>query len=238
MELLLKTDIDPNDTNKCGSTALHRASRCGSNPNCVELLLKNGANVNAADNNGKTALHLASYYGNLKSVEILLKSGANANAANNNGETALHNATGIITTWPDCVELLLKFGANINATDNNGETALHLASLCNSTKCVEILLKNKADSTLEITNGRHKGITAYYLVGKYCGTSSHEKWKKTKVQRVFIKYGIDPDGDENRRVAIINAQLSAALDNMSPAQRQVVCPGRARAQRRTRSPST
>lgn len=44
--------------------------------------------------------------------------------------------------------MLIEHGARVNQTDNEGKTALHYASEHGKSRCIPILLKNKANPTL------------------------------------------------------------------------------------------
>ena len=46
--------------------------------------------------------------------------------------------------------LLLASGANINARDGTGQTPLHWAAVRGSVACIETLLRNGADPTLQV----------------------------------------------------------------------------------------
>uniref|UniRef100_H2ZMC1 Uncharacterized protein n=1 Tax=Ciona savignyi TaxID=51511 RepID=H2ZMC1_CIOSA len=78
---LLQHNVNPNEANDDGLTALHQA--CIDNFNgIVELLLENGADVNSVDSEFWTPLHAACTCGHTNIAQILVKRGANLLALN------------------------------------------------------------------------------------------------------------------------------------------------------------
>jgi len=102
----------------------------------------------------------------LKMIKHLLYKKANVNLQDKKGATALMYASGrpdMMTLMPGCseiVKVLLKAKSNVNIQDNKGMTALMWSVLDESNiKIVQILLSNKAKSTIK----RFDGKTAYDL---------------------------------------------------------------------------
>lgn len=74
-ELLGNTDVDPNSTDKAGSTPLMASMTYPDVPRgVVWLLLKAGADPTLADEKGAIPLHMASLYGNVDLFDMLLSS--------------------------------------------------------------------------------------------------------------------------------------------------------------------
>ncbi|CAI9744133.1 serine/threonine-protein phosphatase 6 regulatory ankyrin repeat subunit B-like isoform X15 [Octopus vulgaris] len=120
-------NLQVNQGNNRGQTALYYACRYGQ-INIVELLLQqNGIDVNAVENKGFTALHLACQYGSKDVVELLLQqNGSDICAVTKQGHTPLHIASAHGRT--EVVELLLQQnGIDANKVNEEGNTPLHLA---------------------------------------------------------------------------------------------------------------
>jgi ankyrin repeat protein len=90
-EILLDRDVDVNQRNYLGQTALMLAAR-RDDANLVLNILNKGADINAKTVKGWTALMHAARQGNLEVVRILLKHGAITNAKNVDGKSALQLA--------------------------------------------------------------------------------------------------------------------------------------------------
>lgn len=81
-------DIDVEEKNEKGDTAIIVASKTGSLEKLNELISK-GANINHQNKQGKTALMFACSDGTEEKVEVLLKNSADTNIQDNYGKTAL-----------------------------------------------------------------------------------------------------------------------------------------------------
>ncbi|XP_023694149.1 ankyrin repeat domain-containing protein 39 isoform X2 [Paramormyrops kingsleyae] len=87
----LDKGIDPNIRDQAGYTALHYASRSGSERVCA-LLLSRGACMNPRTRGGATPLHRSAYCGHVGVVKLLLDSGADPMLCDDDGTSPLHKA--------------------------------------------------------------------------------------------------------------------------------------------------
>ena len=80
--LLLTSQVNINDKNKYGWTALINAA-FDSNESMVSLLIDKGADINMKNNNGSTALMLAAINNRESMVSLLIAKGADINMKDN-----------------------------------------------------------------------------------------------------------------------------------------------------------
>ena len=149
-QLLKRTDIDVNATNKKGQTALMLAALKGHGRIVGLLKDRNGVNIYAEDKWCNTASELASNYQirwhNSTEDELIMKlllcgedDFVNAIV---DGRNTLMEA--VIRGFDRVAELLLERGAiNVNAVDRSGQTALILAAQRGHDAIVELLLARK-----------------------------------------------------------------------------------------------
>ncbi|CAN6849339.1 uncharacterized protein LOC106382163 [Brassica napus] len=116
LELLINTDIDVNETDAEGNTALHCCLKGSSVPHkqqtrIMNLLLVHGARITHKNKLGLSAVHLAAANGNLSALEILLAAYPElVHYRTVIKETPLFFA--VKNNHLDCVELLLQCGAS------------------------------------------------------------------------------------------------------------------------------
>ncbi|KAH9298735.1 hypothetical protein KI387_030417, partial [Taxus chinensis] len=75
VKLLLNGNVDPNEADSDGNTALHwclRATSSNQDTRLVCLLLRHGASVSARNILGLTSIHVAANYGHLQGLQMLL----------------------------------------------------------------------------------------------------------------------------------------------------------------------
>ncbi|EOA25460.1 hypothetical protein CARUB_v10018798mg [Capsella rubella] len=128
LELLLNTNIDVNEIDAEGNTAIQCSLKGSSVPHkqqtrIMQLLIAHGARVNQKNKLGLSAIHFAAANGNLSALEMLLS--ANPDLVHMKTvikETPLFFA--VKNNHLDCVELLLRFGANIEIHNLRKETEL------------------------------------------------------------------------------------------------------------------
>ena len=146
IEILLRTDIDLEQKDKEGRTALLWAAATGKET-LAKLLLTfrthNKADISATNNRGKTALHLAveSKMCRVALVKMLLENGADVHAKSDGGWTPLHNAAE--KGYEDVATLLLQWRAEVNATTSSGMSALHWAARNGHINVVKLLLRQQ-----------------------------------------------------------------------------------------------
>lgn len=87
LSVLLEKDIDVNQRDERGNTALIIAMDNQGHKRVAKELIRAGADVNAENRNGDTALHLALRWGDQESAIFMIKKGADYNHANNAGVT-------------------------------------------------------------------------------------------------------------------------------------------------------
>jgi beta-lactamase regulating signal transducer with metallopeptidase domain/ankyrin repeat protein len=150
-------DVDFQDSDGPGITALTQAAQRGRDPAVVQELLASGAQVEHRRGGGETALILAGGSGNVAIVEGLLNAGAQVNDRDDNGVTALMTASE--NGHQGVVLLLLSSGADIHRENRNGETALELAARGGHDTVVRLLL----DSGADFRHRRFTGETALDL---------------------------------------------------------------------------
>ena len=135
-------DIEWNQKNESGNTALHVAAEYG-HVHLVRFLLEKGINVESEGYYGTTALHRAVTAGHYFVVSLLLKEGANVQARSGDGKTALHRAAD--AGHESLVRLLLQHGASIEAKSLNGKSAFFRAAENGHLDIVRLLLNKGAD---------------------------------------------------------------------------------------------
>ncbi|XP_064461428.1 death-associated protein kinase 1-like isoform X2 [Ornithodoros turicata] len=124
-ELFSMSNINPNQSNKHGETAVHVACGLGQ-MSILKLLHSKGANLKLTDSHGDSAIYWAARQGHTDIIQYLWEHGVSVDCQNKIGETALHVAARY--GHRPAVKLLCSFGANVNMTDEHGDTALHIAA--------------------------------------------------------------------------------------------------------------
>jgi uncharacterized protein len=150
VQSLLRRQVDLNQAEADGSTALHWAAYV-EDVSTVEQLLRRGANVKAANRHGVTPLSLAALKGNAAVIELLLGAGADASTALPDGETVLMTAAR--TGRTRAVQVLLDHGASVDATERvRGQTALMWAAAQGHAETVQLLIRAGADLRVRSKN--------------------------------------------------------------------------------------
>ena len=144
VQQLIREEVDVNEPQVDGATALHWASQWN-DVQSARALIRAGADVNASNRTGATPLELAAINGSPEMLEVLLRAGADANArVTITADTPLMLAsrTGI----PEAVEILIEYGADVNAREEWGRTTpLMWAVAEGHTDVAEVLIENGAD---------------------------------------------------------------------------------------------
>ena len=150
IQALLAKDLDVNEAQVDGMTALHWAAH-NDDTDLAKILLDRGANAAAQNRYGITPLYLACVNGNGKIVKDLLNAGADANTSIRGGETVLMAAarTGKVAA----VKALIEAGADIEAKERKGQTAIMWAAHEGHLAVVETLLKAGADFLTPLKSG-------------------------------------------------------------------------------------
>ena len=110
---------------------------------------------------GESLLHVAIKREDFEKAKSLISEGVDVNMKDNAGWTPLHEACMRYgSQTKDILELLISHGADINAKSITGSTPLHEAVVYLSQDCIQYLLENGADPTIENNDGK----TAHSLV--------------------------------------------------------------------------
>ncbi|XP_037389491.1 ankyrin repeat family A protein 2 isoform X1 [Pygocentrus nattereri] len=107
--------------------------------------------INLQDEEGFTPLMWAAAHGQIAVVEFLLQSGADPHILAKGRESALSLACS--KGYTDIVRMLIDCGVDVNEYDWNGGAPILYAVHGNHVRCVEILLENGADPTMESDSG-------------------------------------------------------------------------------------
>ncbi|XP_040369777.1 uncharacterized protein LOC121051460 isoform X2 [Rosa chinensis] len=132
IQLLLKTNIDVNDADADGNSALHwilKLSRllCPQQIKIVLLLIDHGARVSQRNRLGLTAFHIAAGNGNSEALEVLLlEDPVGVQYRTEMKETPLFFA--VKNESKECTELLLTWGANSEVLNLRRQRAIDLAT--------------------------------------------------------------------------------------------------------------
>ena len=111
VQILLERDVDINERDSTGRTALQLGATYG-HMAVVRLLLQRGAQINATDSLGRTALHWATLQRQEPVLRVFLEAGADVNICDINGWTALHVA--VERGFEAGLKLLLLHGADLS----------------------------------------------------------------------------------------------------------------------------
>ncbi|CAK8695882.1 unnamed protein product [Clavelina lepadiformis] len=152
VQVLLKHEVNPNEANEDGLTALHQA--CIDNfEDIVELLLENKADVNAVDSEMWTPLHAACTCGHTNIAEILVKHGADLLALN-----ADHNMPYDISEEDDVLEFIEQAMAKHGITQEQ----INIARTAREKQIINDL-KQILDNRGDITTRDSVGATTLHL---------------------------------------------------------------------------
>ena len=160
LEKLLKVDVDLNEKNSAGLTALHIASQKG-NQTIVDLLLATGADTNAQDNEGRTPLQIASENNNTKIMSQLVQFGADITLADRNGRSP----ASITINKPVNQLLAIVNRNNVNKKLANDSYLVHLASANGQHENLKALIEIGADIRLLDSEKRLAVDLAFQVTG-------------------------------------------------------------------------
>jgi uncharacterized protein len=203
IQALLSKDVDVNEAQIDGMTALHWAAE-QDNAALSKLLIDRGANATAQNRYGITPLYLACVNGNGDLVEQLLDAGADPNSKIVGDETALMTASR--TGKLRAVEALLDAGADFDAREREDQTAIMWAAAEGHVEVVRKLIEVGADYQTPLKFG----FTPLYFAIR----EGH-----AEVVRLFLEVGEDANGTmivektNNRGVMDGTSPLILAVEN-------------------------
>ena len=151
MENVLKTraeaNININEKDKDGFTALMVAVKIKAPIEIIETLLSEGADINAEDDWAYTALDHAVENNYVEAAKLFIEKGADVNRKAGYNRTALMIAAE--SNSADSIKLLLDKGAEIDVKDtmHNWSALMHAAGK-NAPDAVRILMKRGANASL------------------------------------------------------------------------------------------
>ena len=149
IESMLKVDIDLDESDSDGLTALHVAARSGETA-IVETLIRRGATVDAPDSGGRTALLLAVRNGHGGPAAALVAAGADISRAD---AAELSPAEALLSAPTSLVPSVVT-PANVDSPSVDGEPLLHAAASRGLTGHVAALLDAGADPSAKDAMGR------------------------------------------------------------------------------------
>ncbi|KAK4757678.1 hypothetical protein SAY87_018979 [Trapa incisa] len=131
IQLLLKTNLDINDADAEGNSALHwciKTSKSSSQQQMkiLHILLKHGARVSQKNKLGFTAVHLAAANGILEALQVLVQEDQDSI----NSKTLLEETPLFLAVKNDrmeCVDLLLRHGANTEVLNLRRQRPIDMA---------------------------------------------------------------------------------------------------------------
>ncbi|CAM9433861.1 unnamed protein product [Ectocarpus fasciculatus] len=161
---LLLAGANPNvRQSDCHGTPLHVAAEQGL-ANTVSVLLSSpSTNKDALDNEGYSPLMIASHRGNVATVNVLLAAGADVgirDPVDDASALALAAQFGRAGT----MKALLEHGVDANDGGEGRMSSLHWAALCNSARCIALLLDGGAD--INARSLGNDGQTAFHFAAK------------------------------------------------------------------------
>ena len=141
--LLCMPEVDVNQSNNRGNTALHYA--VAQKHSVVQLLIDAGADVEAQNRLGRAPLHCACEIGELDIVQMLVEAGVDVCVGDDDDSTAYL----IVATFYGHIEsvryLVGLREVDVNHRDFLGRTALHHARQRQHADVVQVLLKHGAE---------------------------------------------------------------------------------------------
>ena len=233
--LLLKHKARPDDRDRTGGTALHRAAYAGHAVIAAELIGA-GADAGASDGSGRTPLLEAARGGRLATLEALVDAGADPAAVDGEGRGALALACLARTPSPPLVRRLLELGADPAVVDGDGKRAVDHAAAAGRWSLVALLdpeyalpssvqpeggeaeVPDRAPLSLlrdGLREGRHERLDELVglLTPRELGGLLLDDGAQVSVERIewLMAHGADPDVREEAGEALGDTALFALL---------------------------
>jgi uncharacterized protein len=144
---LVRRGVDPNTSDRAGTTLLMLAAANG-NEQLIEFLLRTNANQLNYNEYSETAIAIGALYGHLGIVQHLVQAGS---PIDGHGWNALHYA--VFNGHAEIVRYLLTKGANLNALAPNRQTPLMLAARNGHVDVAKMLVDAGANRELTDPDG-------------------------------------------------------------------------------------
>ncbi|KAI1853351.1 hypothetical protein JX266_002057 [Neoarthrinium moseri] len=154
--LLLQSDIDVDQLDDDGMTAMHHATN-SHNLEVLWLLVERGANPNVTNHQGRSVLHTAAQQGQVATMFALLQSRCQLDLQDNNGQTPLHIAMEK-GHW-QVAGLLLQGNANPSLQCQYLLTPLHIGT----SRAPPFLLHHLVDKHADMTLQDKRGLNPLHL---------------------------------------------------------------------------
>lgn len=220
LEILLKEeDIDVNEVDKKGRTALHYLAAIPTLPSGIrKVLLTKVTNREAVDHNKETALHILlrenayANTANRDAVRSFIESSSDLEITNDHGETALQLAVRNKNTWRSILLLWAEKSSAIDAKDDKGRSALHYAARLRGLIFNKHLLEHGANH--RVLDG--EGASAlHHAAASVRGESADI------IKLLVIEHGSDVDLKDNLgRTPILYAARSGTLRGLLELEKQ------------------
>ncbi|CAN6441923.1 unnamed protein product [Victoria cruziana] len=181
LKQLLRSGLDPNESDMDGKTALHLAA-AGGNEECVQLLIENGADVNGRDLDGNVPLWESIISGHDAVSKLLFANGANLESGDMANFACFAAESGSIQMLKEIVH----YGGDVTIAKSNGTTALHVGVCEGNVDVVKFLLDHGAD----IKKPDQQGWTPVALAEQQCHEEIKTLFTSTGENR-FNKAGSD-----------------------------------------------
>ncbi|KAM5352815.1 hypothetical protein ACJ41O_005537 [Fusarium nematophilum] len=184
-ELLLNSDMDPDQPDTRGNTPVSYAAHHGFT-DLVELLLRHNSNIEKGNRRGLRPLHAAARQNNEQTIVFLVENGADIEARQSEGMTPLLTAAAG-GKW-EAVRCLADQGADVMATSDSKSNALHLACLTDNKfllrffagKGVEMEAKTTGGLTVlmrAVAYGKHENATWLIQHGANVNAVGDQGWR-------------------------------------------------------------
>ena len=149
VERILKVDVDLNQSDGNGRTALHAVAESG-NADIASILISRGISIDPQDNDGKTPLMVAVESSSVEVIERLVDAGADIGISDSSGRTP---ASAALKKSAEVLAALVNED-NIDSPSVSGQPLLHAAASAGLTDQLSVLLAEGADSTTKDSQGK------------------------------------------------------------------------------------
>ncbi|WP_395374453.1 ankyrin repeat domain-containing protein [Marinicella sp. W31] len=193
---LMQQDVDIDQTDAKGCTALIHAAGSGNRAIC-SFLLQNDADIEFRSNNGSTALSSAIMSNSRAVIELLMQRGADTNAC---GPGGYAYATLAAAQWNESsLSQLFEYKADLSVTDNNGTSLLHTTAMAAEYYTNVIKAKNTfqflLNKGLDINCKDNDGNTPLLIL---CGAHRDKQYQVddsriANLAHELLKLGAHPD---------------------------------------------